>query len=83
MSLERFDHLFALVKPRIKKKYTDLRKLISADFKKDFKKIFKNTWEGVRFLVKFRGYNIYFTGIEFLRICSYQTASRKDLRILF
>ena len=30
MSLERFDHLLALVKPLIKKKDTNLQKLISA-----------------------------------------------------
>ena len=80
MSPERFDHLSALVKLLIKKKDTNLRKSISADFQKDFKKIFKNTWEGVRFLAKFRGYNIYFTGIEFLCICFHQTARWKKSR---
>ena len=80
MSPELFDHLLALVKPLIKKKDTNLWKSISADFKKNFKKIFKNTWERVQFLVKLRGYSIYFTGIEFLRICSYQIASWKRSR---
>ena len=80
MSPERFYHLLALAKPLIKKKDTNLRKSTSGDFKKDFKKTFKNTWEEVRFLVKLRGYNIYFTGIEFLRICFHQIVRWKRSR---
>ena len=82
MSPEWFDHLLALLKPLIKKKGTNLPKSISAEgsFKKDFKKMFKNTWEGVRFLVNLRGYSIKVTGIEFFRICSNQIASWKRSR---